>query len=145
MFYLINLSFPLDKPLLYNANLFNLLLRPRRGFLKGNKIIEGGRMSTRLYVGNISFKASENDLTELFSQSGEVVSVKLIKDPVTGRLRGFGFVEMASENDAQKAIAALNGKPFMERNIVVNEAKPQERRERGQSRERGGFGRGGRR
>ena len=102
-------------------------------------------MSTRLYVGNISFKASENDLTELFSQSGEVVSVKLIKDPVTGRLRGFGFVEMASEKDAQKAITALNGKPFMDRNIVVNEAKPQERRERGQTRERGGFGRGGRR
>jgi len=99
-------------------------------------------MSTRLYVGNISFKGSEDDLKELFSQAGEVVSVKLIKDAATGRLRGFGFVEMASEEDAQKAVSMLNGKPFMDRNIVVNEAKPQERRERGQ-REKGGFGREG--
>jgi cold-inducible RNA-binding protein len=103
-------------------------------------------MSTRLYVGNISFKVSEDDVRELFSQAGEVVSVKLITDAATGRLRGFGFVEMASKEDAQKAISMLNGKTLMERNIVVNEAKPQERRERGRSRERSGFGtRGGRR
>jgi len=100
-------------------------------------------MSTRLYVGNISFKGSEDDLKELFSQAGEVVSVKLIKDAATGRLRGFGFVEMASDEDAQKAVSMLNGKAFMDRNIVVNEAKPQERRERGPQRERGGFGGGG--
>ncbi len=100
-------------------------------------------MSTRLYVGNISFKGSEDDLKELFSQAGEVVSVKLITDAATGRLRGFGFVEMASEEDAQKAVSMLNGKAFMDRNIVVNEAKPQEKRERGQQRERGGFGGGG--
>jgi RNA recognition motif-containing protein len=82
----------------------------------------------------------------LFSLAGEVVSVKLIKDVATGRMRGFGFVEMASKEDAQKAISMLNGKTFMERNIVVNEAKPQERRERGRSRERSGFStRGGRR
>jgi RNA recognition motif-containing protein len=103
-------------------------------------------MSTRLYVGNISFKGSEDDLKELFSQAGEVASVKLIKDAATGRLRGFGFVEMVSDEDAQKAISMLNGKSFMDRNIVVNEAKPQERRERGggpgPQRERGGFGRG---
>jgi RNA recognition motif-containing protein len=78
-------------------------------------------MSTRLYVGNISFKGSEDDLKELFSQAGEVVSVKLIKDAATGRLRGFGFVEMASDEDAQKAISMLNGKAFMDRNIVVNQ------------------------
>ncbi len=102
-------------------------------------------MSTRLYVGNISFKGTEDDLKELFSQAGEVVSVKLIKDAATGRLRGFGFVEMASDEDAQKAISMLNGKSFMDRNIVVNEAKPQERRERGMQRERGGFGGRGRR
>jgi len=103
-------------------------------------------MSTRLYVGNISFKVSEDDVRELFSQAGEVVSVKLITDAATGRLRGFGFVEMASKEDAQKAISMLNGKTLMERNIVVNEAKPQERRERGRPRERSGFGtRGGRR
>lgn len=97
-------------------------------------------MSTRLYVGNISFKATEDDISDLFSQTGEVVSVKLIKDAVTGRLRGFGFVEMASKEDAQKAILKLNGTAFMDRNLVVNEAKPQERREGGRSREKSGFG-----
>jgi len=101
-------------------------------------------MSTRLYVGNISFKVTEDDVRDLFSQAGEVVSVKLIKDAATGRLRGFGFVEMASKEDAQKAISMFNGKDFMDRNIVVNEAKPQERRERTYGRERSGFGGGGR-
>ena len=85
----------------------------------------------RLYVGNISFKATEDDLRDLFSQAGEVLSVKLIKDNATGRLRGFGFVEMASEEDGKKAVDEFNGKQFMERAIVVNEAKPQERREQG--------------
>ncbi len=100
----------------------------------------------RLYVGNISFRATEDDVKDLFSQAGEVVSVKLIKDAATGRLRGFGFVEMASQEEAQKAISMLNGNAFMDRNIVVNEAKPQEKRERSYGRERGGFGgRGGRR
>jgi len=99
----------------------------------------------RLYVGNISFKATEDDLREMFSQAGEVVSVKLIKDAATGRLRGFGFVEMASEEDGKKAISMFNGQPFMDRSIVVNEAKPQEKREGG-FREKRGFGdRGSRR
>jgi cold-inducible RNA-binding protein len=103
-------------------------------------------MSTRLYVGNISFKATEEDVRDLFSQAGEVVSVRLIKDAATGRLRGFGFVEMATNEDAQKAISNLNGNTFMDRSIVVNEAKPQEKRERGRSRDRSGFDtRGGRR
>ncbi len=98
-------------------------------------------MSTmRLYVGNISFKATEDDLRDLFAQAGEVSSVKLIKDNATGRLRGFGFVEMASEEDGKKAITMFNGKSFMERSIVVNEAKPQERREQGGFRERRGSG-----
>ncbi|MDA8084869.1 MAG: RNA-binding protein [Nitrospiraceae bacterium] len=91
-------------------------------------------MSTRLYVGNISFKATEEDLTELFSQAGQVVSAKLIKDAATGRLRGFGFVEMTSDDEAQKAVSLFNGKQFMDRAIVVNEAKPQEKKER-----RGGY------
>ncbi len=94
----------------------------------------------RLYVGNISFKATEDDLRDLFAQAGEVLSVKLIKDNATGRLRGFGFVEMASEDDGKKAIDMFNGKSFMERSIVVNEAKPQERREQGGFRERRGPG-----
>lgn len=97
-------------------------------------------MSTRLYVGNISFKATEDNLRDLFSKAGEVVSVKLITDAATGRLRGFGFVEMAEKEGAQKAVSMLNGSAFMDRNIVVNEAKPQERRERGPSRGRSGFG-----
>ncbi len=101
-------------------------------------------MGKRLYVGNISFKATEEDVRDLFSQVGEVESVRLIKDEATGRLRGFGFVEMNTNEDAQKAITSLNGTVFMERNIVVNEAKPQEKRE-GRTREKGGFGARGRR
>ncbi|MBM4136986.1 MAG: RNA-binding protein [Nitrospira sp.] len=97
-------------------------------------------MSTRLYVGNVSFKATEKDLGDLFAQAGEVVSARLIKDAATGRMRGFGFVEMSSKEDAMKAITMFNGKPFLDRNIVVNEAKPRERRERESSRGRSGFG-----
>lgn len=100
-------------------------------------------MGTRLYVGNISFKAGEEDLKTHFSQAGEVASVKLIKDNATGRLRGFGFVEMKSEEDAQKAVSMFNGQQFMERALVVNEAKPMEKREGG-FRQRGQGGRGGR-
>lgn len=109
-------------------------------------------MGNRLYVGNISFQASDDDLKELFSKAGTVASTKLITDAATGRPRGFGFVEMSSDEEAQKAIEMLNGSNFMERNIVVNEAKPQGERDRsrgGHSRERGGFNRerrpGGRR
>jgi len=96
-------------------------------------------MGNKLYVGNISFQASEEDLKDLFSKAGEVLSAKLITDAATGRARGFGFVEMSSDAEAQKAISTLNGTSFMERNIIVSEAKPQERRERG-TRDRGGFG-----
>jgi RNA recognition motif-containing protein len=97
---------------------------------------KGGNMGTRLYVGNISFKATEADLRNLFSKTGEVVSVKLIKDSATGKMRGFGFVEMATKEDANNAIAKLNGNSFMNRNIIVNEAKPRERRERERTRRR---------
>ncbi len=100
-------------------------------------------MGKKLYVGNVSFQATEDDLRELFSKAGEVVSAKLITDAATGRARGFGFVEMGSDAEAQKAISTLNSTSFMERNIIVSEAKPQERRERsggGPGRDRGGFG-----
>ncbi|MHB8880345.1 MAG: RNA recognition motif domain-containing protein [Thermodesulfovibrionales bacterium] len=86
-------------------------------------------MGTRLYIGNISFKATEDDIRNLFTQAGEVLSANLITDTATGRLRGFGFVEMANEEAAQQAITLFNGKQFMERAIVVNEAKPQEKKE----------------
>ncbi|HAM53124.1 MAG TPA: RNA-binding protein [Nitrospiraceae bacterium] len=98
-------------------------------------------MGTKLYVGNISFQASEDDLKDLFSKAGEVVSTKMITDAATGRSRGFAFVEMSSDSEAQKAITLLNGTSFLTRNIVVSEAKPQEKRERGpRDREREGFG-----
>jgi RNA recognition motif-containing protein len=97
-------------------------------------------MGKRLYVGNISFRATEDDVKDLFSKAGEVVSVKLIKDAATGRARGFGFVEMSTDEEAQKAVSQLNGNNFMERSIVVNEAKPQEKRERGQYGGKGGYG-----
>ncbi len=95
-------------------------------------------MGKKIYVGNISFKASEEDLKELFAQSGEVESVKIITDRHTGNPKGFAFVEMVLEDDARKAIEALNGSVFMERTLSVAEAKPQ------QPRERRGFGGGGR-
>jgi len=102
-------------------------------------------MGKKIYVGNISFKATTDDIRELFSKHGEVESVNLITDPHTGRTKGFGFVEMASEEDAQKAIASLNGSMFMERTLSVAEAKPQQPREkRGFEKRRGGFGGGGR-
>ncbi len=95
-------------------------------------------MEKKLYVGNISFKATEEDIRELFARSGEVETVKIITDAHTGNPKGFGFVEMATVEDAKKAIDELNGTTFMERAITVAEAKPQEPREK-----RGGFGGGG--
>lgn len=94
-------------------------------------------MGTRLYVGNISFQATMDDLKDYFSKAGEVVSAKLITDAATGRSRGFGFVEMSSESEAKKAIEMFNGTDFMNRNIIVSEAKPLEQRG---SRDRGGRG-----
>ena len=95
-------------------------------------------MEKKLYVGNISYNTTEDELRELFSKCGEVLSVKIITDPHTGRAKGFGFVEMASEADAKKAIAELNGTMSADRTITVAEAKPQ------QPRERSSFGGGGR-
>lgn len=77
-----------------------------------------------IYVANISFRASEGQLKELFQQFGEVTSVKIVTDRETGRSRGFGFVEMASDAEGQAAIAQLNGTSFQDRNLVVNEARP---------------------
>ncbi len=82
-------------------------------------------MGNKLYVGNISFDASEEDIKEFFSQSGEVESVTLITDRQTGQPRGFGFVEMASNEDATRAISELNGTSLKERPITVAEARPQ--------------------
>ena len=99
-------------------------------------------MGTRIYVGNISFNATEDDIRELFAPFGEIESVKLIADPQTGRARGFGFVEMSSADQAHKAIEALNGKSFMERTLSISEARPQQPRDKGFG-NRGGGGRFG--
>ena len=92
-------------------------------------------MSNKLYVGNLSFNTSNQDLIELFSASGTVSSANVVEDRETGRSRGFAFVEMASSEEAQAAISALDGKEVDGRTLKVNEAKPRE--------DRGGFGGGG--
>ena len=85
-------------------------------------------MAAKLFVGNLSFQATEEDLRELFAQAGTVETVRIITDQFTGRPRGFGFVEMATKEEAQKAIEMLNGRLFRDRNLVVDEAKPQPQR-----------------
>ncbi len=91
-------------------------------------------MAMKLYVGNLSFQTSSYDLEELFGTVGTVESASVVEDRETGRSRGFGFVEMASQEEGEKAIAEFNGKEFAGREIKVNEAKPRE--------DRGGGGRG---
>ena len=86
-------------------------------------------MNLKLYVGNLPFGASEEDLRKLFSEAGTVQSVKIVTDSYSGRSRGFGFVEMTSQMDAEKAISLNNGKTFMERALIVSEARPQKKRE----------------
>ena len=98
-------------------------------------------MGKKLYVGSLPYSVSEGQLTELFSQHGAVESAKVISDKYTNQSKGFGFVEMKSDEDAQKAISALNETQFEGRKIVVNEARPQEDRPR---RDSGGGGRGSR-
>ena len=85
-------------------------------------------MSSKLYVGNLPFGVSEEDLKKLFSEAGEVQSVKIIMDQYSGRSRGFGFVEMTSKAEADKAISLLNGKILTDRTLIVNEARPQKQR-----------------
>lgn len=89
---------------------------------------EGKKMNLKLYVGNLPVAASEDDLKKLFSEVGEVRSVKIVIDPYTGRSRGFGFVEMGTRPEVEKAISELNGKILMDRTLTVNEARPQKKR-----------------
>ena len=101
-------------------------------------------MAKKLYVGNLSYNTHEEDLREAFSKIGEVLSATLIVDQTNGRSKGFGFVEMASDADAEKAISSLNGTSFMDRTITVNEARPKtERSGSGGRGDRGGYGGGG--
>ena len=85
-------------------------------------------VGTKLYVGSLPYSTTEQQLSELFSQYGSVTSAKVITDRYTGQSRGFGFVEMSTGEEAQKAIAALNGSALGGRTLVVNEARPQEKR-----------------
>ena len=96
-------------------------------------------MGKKLYVGNLPFSVREQELQDMFAQVGQVESAKVITDRDTGRSKGFGFVEMASEDEANAAIAKFNGNDFQGRPLNVTEAKPQAPRERG-SFDRGGFG-----
>ena len=89
-------------------------------------------MNNKLYVGNLSFHLSNDDLQEFFTRCGTVESARIIEDRDTGRSRGFGFVEMSTEEEAKAAIEQLNGEDFDGRNLVVNEARPREDRSRGQ-------------
>lgn len=100
-------------------------------------------MSAKIYVGNLSFNSSEQDLQDMFSEFGTVQSVKIIEDRETGRSRGFAFVEMSSNEEAQSAISGLNGREIDGRALTINEAKPQEERGGGDGSRGGGGGRGG--
>ncbi len=99
-------------------------------------------MAVKLFIGNLSFKATEDSLQELFSQAGEVVSARIITDRETGRSRGFGFVEMDTKEDAERAIEMFNNYSLSGRPIAVNEARPREEGGGGGG-GRGGYGGGG--
>lgn len=111
-------------------------------------------MAKKLYVGGLPYSTSEDELREAFSQAGSVASASIIMDRMSGRSKGFGFVEMTSDEDAQKAIDMWNGKDFGGRTLTVNEARPMEERPRNNFRSgnsgggygggRGGNGGGGR-
>jgi RNA recognition motif-containing protein len=95
-------------------------------------------MGQKLYVGNLAYSVGDSDLQQMFEPHGTVVSAKVIMDRETNRSKGFGFVEMGSEGEAQAAIAAMNGKEIGERALTVNEARPKT-----EGGSRGGFGGGG--
>jgi cold-inducible RNA-binding protein len=97
-------------------------------------------MGNKLYVGNLGYGIGDSDLEKLFTTYGSVRSAQVIKDRDTGRSKGFGFVEMGSDQEAQAAITALNGKEIDGRTLVVNEARPKEGGGGGGGRGKGGFG-----
>jgi RNA recognition motif-containing protein len=92
-------------------------------------------MARKLYVGNLPYSANEQDLQDLFASAGTVDTVNMVRDQATGRARGFAFVEMGTDEEAQQAISMLNDKDFGGRNLTVNEARPKT--------SSGGFGGGG--
>lgn len=100
-------------------------------------------MGKKLYVGNLPYTADDSSLQEAFAEFGQVDSARVIMDRESGRSKGFGFVEMGSDDEANRAIDGMNGKEFMGRTINVSEARPQAPREGGGGGGRGGFGGGG--
>jgi RNA recognition motif-containing protein len=100
-------------------------------------------MGAKIYVGGLPYSTTEQQLSDLFAVHGAVASARIITDKFTGQSRGFGFVEMSSDSEAQAAITALNGTELGGRTLTVNEARPQEPRSGGGG-GRGGFGGGGR-
>lgn len=108
-------------------------------------------MNKKLYVGSLPYTVTEDQIREIFSEFGSLESIRIITDKFTGQSRGFAFVEMATEEEAQKAIEGVNGREMDGRTLVVNEARPEQQRERsfggggggGGGRGRGGFGGGG--
>lgn len=99
-------------------------------------------MATKLFVGNLPFKTTDGDLSDLFSQAGQVVSCEVVMDKFTNRSRGFAFVTMGSQEDANKAVEQFNGYDIEGRKLTVNEARPREDRPRGGG-GGGGYGGGG--
>ena len=97
----------------------------------------------KMYVGNIPYNATEAELREMFSEIGEIDSLKIMKDQFTDRSKGFGFIEMVNEEDAKKAIATLNGKDFKGKSLTVAEARPQQKRQGFNKRSSGYGGPGG--
>ena len=142
--------YPLPSGLLWS--LVTVLL-PHKGRTLGF-FSEEAQMGKKLYVGNLTYSVSDSDLEQMFAAHGTVQSAQVIMDRDTGRSKGFGFVEMGSDQEAQAAIAALNGKDVDGRNLTVNEARPREDRGSGGYKSgrsgsgggnRGGYGgRGGR-
>ena len=100
-------------------------------------------MGRKLYVGNLPYQTDERELQDLFAQAGNVESVRVMRDMATGRARGFAFVEMGSDEEAQKAISQFNDYQLGGRGLTVNEARPQEARSGGGGGGRGGYGGGG--
>ena len=103
-------------------------------------------MATKLFVGNLSFNTTEGDILDLFKQAGNVTSCELIMDKFTGKSRGFAFVQMGTQDEANKAVTDFNGKELDGRALTVNEARPREERPRGDfggGGGGGGFGGGG--
>ena len=103
---------------------------------------KSSRMNNKLYVGNLSFNTTESELYDAFAAHGVVVEANLMLDRETGRPRGFAFVTMSSEEEAQKAIEAMNGTALGDRTLTVNVARPREERARGPRRDFGGGGGG---